>query len=236
MWPGYAMTERDVCLGWVHAGTVRAEFADSVLNLILSCPRVGRYETFNAGPHLAIARNAVCDQFLGKGGEPWLWMIDTDLAFEPALLEALLAAADPGERPVMSGLYWTTTGGGFPLTPLIYDRHRGQVPEFVPCRDWPPGAVIRVDGCGGGCLLIHRRALEAIREAEDGRPAWFVSVRDGGREYGEDLSFCLRLAAARIPLHADTGAIAGHVKPVMLWPPVSMDRIQASARAREEES
>jgi len=195
---------------------------ESVLNLIGSTSLVSRYATFSAGAHLAAARNEVAHQFLDDGNEPWLWMIDTDIVFPPGLPSRLLTTADLEKRPVVTGLYWTTTAGGMPLVPMIYDRHPGASPEFTPCRRWQPGAVIRVDGCGAGCLLIHRRVLTAIRAVDGGGQAWFGEIRDSGRAYGEDLSFCLRVTAAGFPIHADTAVQAGHVKAMVIGAPGSV--------------
>ena len=208
--------DRDVCMGWIHNGTVRAEFMESVLALLDTTTLIGRYVTFSAGAHLAAARNAVAAFFLDGGPETWLWMTDTDITFSPEVLKQLLDTADEA-RPVVSGLYWTTTQGGLPLVPMLYDRTPGADREFTPCSGWHPGDVIRIGGCGAGCLLIHRGVLAAIQRDENDRPSWFSEIRgDDGRLYGEDLSFCLRAAAAGFPLHADTGAQAGHVKPVIL--------------------
>jgi len=175
VYPG-RVTDRDVCLGWIHGGSIRAEFMESVLTLLDTTDLVGRYVTFSAGTHLAAARNAIAGMFLDGGPETWLWMVDTDIAFSPDVLIRL----------------------------------------FTPCSGWHPGDVIRIGGCGAGCLLAHRGVLAAIRRDAGGAPCWFDEIRNGRCLYGEDLSFCLRAAAAGFPLHADTGAQAGHVKPVIL--------------------
>lgn len=220
-----------VCLGWIHGGTVRAEFMDSVLGLLAdpgTAALIGRYETFSAGPVLSAARNQVAAQFLARGGEPWLWMLDTDIVFDPGLLTRLAATAGNLARPLVTGLYWTTTAGGLPLVPMIYDRDPGGTPEFTPCREWEPGEVFQAGGCGAGCLLVHRRVLEKISAAEGG-PAWFTEITRDGRRFGEDLSFCIRAAAAGFTVHADTGARAGHVKTAVVGlPGTALDGYRAA--------
>jgi hypothetical protein len=101
---------------------------------------------------------------------------------------------------------------------MIYDRNPDARPQFTPA-SFVPGDVMDVAGCGAGCLLIHRRVLTSIATAENG-PEWFTRVTgDDGRVFGEDLSFCLRATTAGFTLTADTGARAGHVKPVILGLP-----------------
>jgi hypothetical protein len=224
---------RSVCLGWVHAGNVRAEFMDSILGVLaepLSARLIGRYETFTAGSHIPAARNQVAAQFLA-GPEAWLWMVDTDLIFLPGLLTRLAATADEHNRPLVTGLYFTTTRAGLPLVPMIYDRDPKRRPEFTPCQGWQPGSVIEVGGCGAGCLLIHRRVLESVAAAEDG-PAWFDELTDDShRTLGEDLSFCLRATWAGFPIVADTAARAGHVKPLIVGlPGTALDPLPEEAR------
>lgn len=192
---------------------------DSVLGALWAAPAtgrlIGRYETFSAGAHLAAARNQVTAQFLGKGREPWLLMLDTDIVFEPGLLLRLAETADTQTRPLVSGLYFTTTAGGLPLVPMIYDWNPEETPEFTPCQSWEPDAVIRVGGCGAGCLMVHRRVLQTIGGD------WFSEITSDGRVFGEDLSFCLRAAGAGFAIHADTGARAGHVKTAVVGLPGS---------------
>ena len=163
----------------------------------------------------------VASQFLTKGDEPWLFMVDTDMVFEPGLLGRLAATCDEVERPIVSGVYWTTTAGGWPLVPVIYDREeRDGQQTFTHCREWKAGSVITVDGCGAGCLLIHRSVFETIRKDEGGAPCWWAEITDGkGSGFGEDLSFCLRAAHAGYRITADTVAVPGHVKPVTLTGP-----------------
>ncbi len=208
---------------------------DSVLGLLadpVTARMTGRYEAFSAGAHLAQARNQVAGQFLSEGPQTWLWMLDTDIVAGPGLLTRLAATADAKARPLVSGLYLTTAGGpaggGFPLVPMLYDRDPDPAPgqpEFTPLAEkaWQSGEVIKAGGCGAGCLLIHRRVLEAIERmtAGEGGPScsWFTEITGNGRFYGEDLSFCIRAAKAGFAVHADTGARAGHVKPVTLGLP-----------------
>lgn len=210
--------ERDLCLGWIHDTHVCAAFMESVLRVIsspLTGRLVARHVSASAGVHVAFARAAVTREFLAGGGESWLWMIDTDMTFTPGLLTRLAATADAEMRPLVTGLYWSppagasTTGAGLPLVPMLFGR--GSDGRFAPCAGWPDGAVFEVAGCGAGCLLIHRRVLEAVGDDDD---AGWREIHDGPVTAGEDLSFCTRAAAAGFTVTADTAARAGHVKTV----------------------
>lgn len=206
-----------VFLGWVHGGTVRAEFMASVLRLLGSpaSALIGQAGDLNAGALVARGRNLLAARFLATS-LPWLWMVDTDMVFTPVLLPALLEAADPDKRPVMSAVYLICPGTAW--IPALYDATETDGhPDFEPRFTRPGDGVIEVGGCGAGCLLIHRTALEAIRN-RFGADCWFDELR-GPVPHGEDLSFCVRAAQAGIPVHAHGGARAGHVKPHMFGQP-----------------
>ena len=212
------MAAGPVMLGYIHGGTVRAEFMASVLNALSGPDRseaIGGIADASAGPLIAMARNMLITRFLESTLE-WLWCVDSDIQFGPATIDRLLEAADPDKRPVVSGLYWVLEGGQ--QTPAAYiaaPREDGEL-HFTHLASWEPGEVVEVDGAGAGCLLIHRRVLDMIQEGEGGRAWWFREMSAGLRELGEDFSFCVRLARHEIPLHLHTGAEVGHLKTVML--------------------
>jgi hypothetical protein len=66
---------------------------------------------------------------------------------------------------------------------------------------------------------MHRDALETVKAASrDVAAPWFRESPVGAplTLMGEDMTFCLRAAAAGIPVHVHTGVQVGHMKPQML--------------------
>lgn len=213
------IADHSVLLGYIHGGTVRAEFMRSVLAAVTgpdACPLIGGVSDCSAGPLIAMARNILCRQFLA-GSMEWLWCVDTDIVFAPGTLPALAAAADAAERPVMSGLYWVAAREQ--QVPAAYHAHAadgdGEL-TFSPFKDWPDGTLLKVHAAGAGCLLIHRGVLEKIQADAGGAEVWFRESMHGSRHIGEDLSFCIRAAAAGFGLYVHTGVQVGHVKPVIM--------------------
>lgn len=208
------MAERlRVVVGYVHPGTVRAEFMASVLAIapVRTLP-------VQSGPRISEARNLLVRRFLDDDAG-WLFMVDTDMVFAPDAIGRLIAAADPAARPVVGGLtYCPGLLPGAEPDPTMFQRVdvHGE-PGLIHYRDWPPGECVQVAATGAAALLIHRHALEAVAKAADDPAApWFCESRLGGRLIGEDLTFCLRCADAGIPVHVHTGVRFGHVKSVML--------------------
>jgi GT2 family glycosyltransferase len=200
---------------------VRAEFCASLLSVAMEGKTpLDTVLTYASGPNISTARNKICADFLTRPA-PWLLMCDTDMVFGPDALDRLVAAADPVERPVVGALCYSQNGAGDPL-PTMYDLMRKETGELAFTRpsSWPEDTCVKVSATGAAFLLIHRSALEAIRDAgKDIAAPWFRESAIPGASLalmGEDMTFCLRAGAAGIPVHVHTGVQVGHMKPVML--------------------
>jgi hypothetical protein len=221
------MTGDAVTLAYLHANEVAYSWHTSMLQLLLGdlegsqplrrggilairCPSAGL---------LPAARNRVVTHFL-RGRAGWLWLVDTDMGFPPDTVPRLLAAADPTDRPIVGGLCFAQRelgddgyGGQLVVpTPTIFDwvTDTDGMGAFEVRAAYERDAVIRCDGTGAACLLIHRGVLERVQERFG--PAWFdrIPARDGS--VGEDLSFCMRARELGIPVHVHTGVRTTHMK------------------------
>lgn len=174
---------------------------------------------------VAGGRNEIARAFLDDHDADWLWFIDTDMGFAPDTLDRLIDAADPAERPVMGALCFAMKREA--PGPYYAERTRAQptLYEYVELKDevgfraildYPRDRVMQVAGTGAACLLIHRDALAKLR-AQYG-DIWFEPIthptgaKGRPRTFSEDLSFCIRLAAAGIPVHVHTGVKTTHEK------------------------
>jgi GT2 family glycosyltransferase len=206
-------------IGYIHPGTVRAEFCASLLSIVMEGKTpLDAVLTLESGPNISTARNKLAADFLDDQSAPWLFMCDTDMVLAPDTVDRLIAAADPAERPVVGGLCWSLDGGEkLPTMYELTEPEPGRL-AFARYRDWPQDACMRVSATGAACLLIHRDALERVRKhAGDPAAPWFRETAVGPMALmGEDMTFCLRCAAAGIPVHVHTGVRAGHMKTTML--------------------
>lgn len=229
----------------LHPGDVSASFAHSVIDTTLWDSQHQRRLTHNgrfgftsqhtAAGRIASARNQAVERFLDTTDAEWLLFADSDMGWEPDAPERLIAAADPVERPVMGGLCFGAKLAGqgpahamrvhvFPTLYTWWDT--GDACSFEAGYEWSRGKVIRVDATGAAFLLMHRGALERIREAEGDQ--WFSQFHERGNDWGEDLAFCRRLMRHGIPLHVHTGVGTSHKKD--MWIDESMfDQLRRSA-------
>lgn len=188
-------------------------------------------------------RNEVVQRFLDETDGEWLWFIDTDMGFAPDTVDRLVASADPVERPVVGGLCFAQRriearpfhGSRFGIIPTVYDYvELDDEVGFVPREAYALDEVLAVSGTGAACLLIHRTALEAVRDRHG--DAWFnpmahpTGLKGKPRNFSEDLSFCVRLASVGIPVHVNTAVKTIHEKGGVFLDEDAYDRQQAFAR------
>jgi hypothetical protein len=226
-----------VTLAYVHSEQVAHSWHQSLLALIgwdlAHDARVarGRLLAMRCGTDgLPAARNKAVRAFLADTDSEWLLWIDTDMGFDPDMLDRLLAAADPVERPIVGALCFAQREmapdgvGGFVCrsAPTIYDwRVAGDRQGFSARRVYEPDALTRCGGTGSAAIVIHRTVFEKIA-AEMGA-TWYnrapeaMPDEDGTvKMMGEDLSFCMRSGVAGFPVHVHAGIKTTHLKPVWL--------------------
>jgi hypothetical protein len=146
--------------------------------------------------------------------------------FKPDLLDKLLSAADPAERPVVGALTFLylelgTDGMGGMVNqprPVILDWATvGDEQGFLARASYPVNTLVRCAATGSAAILIHRSVFERMERApEVAGQLWYdrLPSHDStpGRMMGEDVSFCVRLGALDIPVWVHTGARTSHHK------------------------
>ena len=164
---------------------------------------------------IGMARNEIVRSM----DKDWLFFMDSDQTFHPDTLNRLMS----WDLPVVSGIYFRSPGDPIPhIYKYVYqkeghlyiskakeiamylERYRDNLKDAPPATILPARMedLIECDGVGGGCLLIHRRVLEAI-----GDP-WFECKN--GLHMGEDFDFCRKVQTAGFKIYADPGVLCGH--------------------------
>jgi len=218
-----------VSVGFLHPGHYAACFAESLQDLlfydltghrrIVSHPH-GKMGKQCGAAGIVDGRNTIARAFLDESAAEWLFMVDSDMGFADDTVERLMDAAHPELRPVVGGLCFahktdgkaTFYGIKYRPQPTLYDYFEDDdTVGFAPRFDYPADTLVPVGATGAAMLLIHRSALEQIRERFG--DVWFDTIRHPkGAHFSEDLSFSVRLAACDIPIHVHTGVRSGHDK------------------------
>ena len=215
----------------LHASEVKAVHMTSMWDLLAHDMRHdgvvangGLISAWCASGRLADTRNDTTRRFLHTKTSPWLWWVDADMGFPPDVVDRLLASADPDTHAVMGALCfgqkpnpdaekWAPRYDPFPT---LYDWYEDEGKAgFVVRENYPRGQVVKVDGTGAACLLIHRNVLEAV--AAEWGEAWFTqAVHPVAGTISEDLSFCVRAASVGYGVFVDTSVPTSHEKNVYL--------------------
>jgi GT2 family glycosyltransferase len=238
-----------VTVGFLHPGHWQSCFATSLIDLMfwdagheqrMFSHRHGHMGKETGASHIAAGRNRIAAAVLDESEAEWLWFVDADMGFAPDTVDRLVTSADPSTRPVMGGLAFAQKSDGagdhharrYRCTPTLYQMWETESEVgFVPMTDYPRGQVVEVAATGAACLLIHRGALEKVRADHGDR--WFAPIElpKGPTLFGEDMSFCLRLAACGIPIHVDTAVKTTHDKGAVFFDEETFDLQQAMAGA-----
>lgn len=197
----------DVAVGFCSGYQVYTKFLECLIALVQTHPRVGWVVSTISGPAMMDARRDVVMGFLKDTPAKYLLMVDTDIIFNPSDLDLLFKVLpEPG---VASGLY--VDSNGYPVAG--YFKPDG---GYSPLPSPAPVDPLRVDAVGAGFLLIPREVLENL----PGGPtqAFDHLVGPTGRVLGEDVSFCRRLAEAKVPIFLHPEVFLGHLKVRQLYP------------------
>ena len=214
-----------VAVAYCHTNEVAYSWHFSLLQLMVA--DLGTHQRVRRGGIIAMrcnagqlvsARNKAVQHFLDTD-VPWMLWLDTDMGFQPDLLEQLMAVADPETRPVVGALCFgqrelASDGmGGYHTiaTPTIFDwAPIGDLEGFEIRYDYPANALVRCGGTGAAAILIHRSVFERIQEKYGAE--WYHRIAAKEGSMGEDLSFCMRATSLDIPIHVHTGVRTTHAK------------------------
>lgn len=212
-----------------HNGQTRASFAFCLMRMMVA-------ETCRTGmppgvvwlrygsDQLVQARNDSVKFFLDHYPETeWALFIDADMGFPADTIERLVAAADPVRRPVVGGLCFALKRGGpedpatqavrYKTEPTVYTFHDLEDDAgFLAMKDYPRDQLVQVAATGMALVLVHRSVLEEI-QSEHG-DSWFDRIPNPKKAtlFGEDMSFCVRVAGCGVPIFVDTSVKTSHDK------------------------
>lgn len=210
-----------VVLAYIHPGQTSAYFTQSLVNTLMFDQATGRRVVgcLNewSSANVSASRNSLTAQFLDDYDAEWLLWIDADMAWEHDALDRLLASADAKERPIVGGLCFGMSMDT--LFPTIYQFVTTEAGDLTTMRvgEYPHDTVLPCAATGAAFLLIHRTALESIRDrAFNAAFPWFQETELAGAPAGEDLTFCIRAGICGIPVHVDTSVHVGHHKSTVL--------------------
>ncbi len=182
---------------------LEADFVECLLNL----RPVGEIDIrLLKGSLVYDARNQITKMALAGGYTHVLWL-DSDMTFDPDLMEKLMADLEDREDiDAVTGLCFSRRP---PFKPCIYNRlevqQEGNVitPIAENWYDYPRDQLFEIEGCGFACVLMKIETLQAT--GIYGVPFYPV----GGM--GEDLTYCWRAKKLGLRFWCDSRLKIGHL-------------------------
>ena len=151
------------------------------------------------------ARNLLANKAITEGFDRVLWL-DSDMTFDPDLMQRLSARLDEGYSFV-TGLYFTRKEE---IKPVIYKalyfkttKKGERIPVAETYFDYPKNEVFEISACGFGAVMM---TTDMIREV--GKLGLPFSPAVG---FGEDLTFCRKAEGLGLKMYCDSGIKLGHI-------------------------
>lgn len=153
------------------------------------------------GSLIYTSRNSLATQAIQAEADYVLWL-DSDMVFEPNLLERMMAVLTENDLDILTGLYFRRTP---PYSPVLFDKLeiKDNLTEWSEFSEIP-NHLFEVGGCGFGCVLMR---TDPFLDVQSRFGNMFVPVGDTG----EDLAFCWRARQCGFKVWCDPTIICGHV-------------------------
>lgn len=153
------------------------------------------------------ARNSITIKAIENGADRIL-MIDSDMTFEPDLMQRMSARIDEG-CDMVCGLFFKRS---LPTSPVIYkqleppaevgDKLESQIIAYT---DYPKDALFEVEGCGFGAVMMTTELAKAV---------WETYKEPAFTPYhwcGEDMTFCYKVRKMGRKIWCDSSIKVGHL-------------------------
>jgi hypothetical protein len=211
-----------VGLGLIHTGVVPFDWAISFRYLNIPFNHV-----FMHGSNMPYdcSREMVVKGLLGYNVE-WVFFLDTDVLPPRDAVPQLMALSQQQNKPVVSGLYWAKKKEETPMpcawieigrdpakNQVSYKSIENEVKQYL-----DKNALLEVDVCGAGCLLIKADIFKKLDASNPNKPyfQWGLTRKDEltGKplpQQSEDFYFCERLKEIGVKPHLATAVKCDHL-------------------------
>lgn len=182
---------------------VQSKFMADLIRLVnkLHDDKIEFEVEIRSGSLVHAARDYLAWQAIQRKFTHVLWL-DSDMAFEPDLLDGLMASG----KPFVSAIC-TARREPYPLcifsSLLDCERARWEGPY--------PDEVFEIAGCGMACVLMETKILQTVYAA-------YRTCFTPMNSYGEDTAFCLRAAGLGFKMYAEPRVKVGHIGQKIVYP------------------
>ena len=207
--------QESVAIAWCDNGMVDGKFMQGVTDVILKSGLTFESTYRSQGNQIARQRETVINYWYEKNKADWLLWVDSDVVISPEKFKLLWDNKDAIERPLLTGVYFTTDTPEEPLMiplPTLYEfADDGETVGIRRIHPMPKNKFLQVGAAGMGFVLMHRSVVERIINEVPNMPI-FTEIGTSKSFMGEDIYFFALCNKAGIPVWCHTGATVPHMK------------------------
>lgn len=209
------MEQETVAVAWCDSGQVEGKFAQGLVDVLLKSGVKFETSLRSQGNQIGRQRETILKYWFENNKSDWLLWVDSDVVLTVDTFKLLWDNKDAKERPIITGVYFTTDNPEEPLMvpmPTVFKfAEEGDVIGIKRIHPLPKDELIKVDAAGMGFVLMHRSVVERVLDKMPDA-TFFTEVGVHKTFMGEDIFFFALLNQCEVPVWCHTGALAPHMK------------------------
>ena len=201
-------------LCWCDNGTTDGKFTEGIAYNLITKPIPFVSAMRVQGNQIGRQRQNALEHWYDKTDFDWVLWVDSDIVLTDAALKLVWNAADPINRPVVTGTYFISKENERSLMapyPAVFNWVEDDDFKIAYVHPLPANALIKVGTAGFGFVLMHRNAVKQMRKVH-GATTYFNETGVGAEFVSEDINFFRLMHQAGVPLYTHTGALVKHMK------------------------
>ena len=207
--------EETLTIAWCDNGMVDGKFMQGVTDVMLHSGVKVATTLRSQGNQIGRQREKIVRAWYEQNKSDWILWVDSDVVISPETFLKLWDKRDAVEKPILTGVYFTTDTPEESLmvpSPTVFEFVvNGNEVGIKRLHPLPKDKFLQVGAAGMGFVLMHRSVIDRILEVEPNTPI-FTEVGVNKSFMGEDIFFFALCNKAEIPVWCDTSALVPHMK------------------------
>lgn len=207
--------EETLTIAWCDNGMVDGKFMQGVTDVMLHSGVKIATTLRSQGNQIGRQRERIVKAWYEQNKSDWILWVDSDVVISPEMFLKLWDKRDAVDKPVLTGVYFTTDTPEEPLmvpSPTVFEFViNGNEVGIKRLHPLPKNKFLQVGAAGMGFVLMHRSVITRILDVEPNSPI-FTEVGVAKSFMGEDIFFFALCHKAGIPVWCDTSALVPHMK------------------------
>jgi hypothetical protein len=207
--------EETLTIAWCDNGMVDGKFMQGVTDVMLHSGVKVATTLRSQGNQIGRQRETIVKAWYEQNKSDWILWVDSDVVISPETFLKLWDKRDAVDKPLLTGVYFTTDTPEEPLmvpSPTVFEFVvNGNEIGIKRLHPLPKEKFLQVGAAGMGFVLMHRSVITRILEVKPNTPI-FTEVGVNKSFMGEDIFFFALFNEAEVPVWCDTSALVPHMK------------------------